>query len=154
MSATRAALFTLALALAVALSAPRAQAAPPEAESEETSEPGDFEAAGGLYAPFVREHFYRVLMRSPTKAFLWELALPGAGHFYNGFPIQAGVAIGLSLAGAGLWIAGAARESPLLWWLGMGTFNAGRVYGLISAPVTAVLLNAAYRRQLGITGRF
>jgi hypothetical protein len=36
----------------------------------------------------------------------------------------------------------------------MATFTAGRVYGLISAPVTAVLLNAAYRRQLGITGRF
>jgi hypothetical protein len=154
MMAARAALFALALALCSASSAPVARAAPPAAAREELSEPADFETAGGLYAPFVREHFYRILARSPTKAFLWELALPGAGHFYNGFPIQAGVAIGLTLAGAGLWIAGAVRESPLLWWLGMGTFSAGRVYGLISAPVTAVLLNAAYRRQFGITGRF
>ena len=106
------------------------------------------------YAPLVREHFYRILARSPAKAFLWELALPGAGHIYNGFPIQAGVAIGLSCAGAALWIAGAVRDQQALWWAGAGTFAAGRLYGLISAPVTAALLNAAYRRQFGITGRF
>jgi hypothetical protein len=35
----------------------------------------------------------------------------------------------------------------------MATFSAGRVYGLISAPVTAALLNAAYRRQFGIRDR-
>lgn len=154
MRVARAALFALALSCYSVASAPLAHAAPPVKEGEEASSPADFESAGSLYAPFVREHYYRILARSPTKAFLWELALPGAGHFYNGFPIQAGVAIGLTLAGAGLWIAGAVRESPLLWWLGMGTFSAGRVYGLISAPVTAVLLNAAYRRQFGITGRF
>jgi hypothetical protein len=154
MDPARAAVLAFGLALCVALAPSPAHAAPPASKSEEPSEPADFESAGSLYAPFVREHFYRILARSPTKAFLWELALPGAGHFYNGFPIQAGVAIGLTLAGAGLWIAGAVRESPLLWWLGMGTFSAGRVYGLISAPVTAVLLNAAYRRQFGITGRF
>ena len=140
------------------------QAAPPTAESgqvearasarkQAADESTDFEAAGGLYAPFVREHYYRLLSRSPTKAFLWELALPGAGHFYNGFPIQAGVAIGLSAIGAALWIAGAARDSGPLWWAGMATFSVGRVFGLISAPVTAVLLNAAYRRQFGITDR-
>jgi hypothetical protein len=127
-------------------------AAPEEAASEQ-----DALAALELdapYAPLVREHYYRILSRSPTKAFLWELALPGAGHFYVGFPIQAGVAIGLSALGAALWIAGAARDQKALYWTGMATFTAGRVYGLISAPVTAVLLNAAYRRQFGITGRF
>lgn len=150
----------LALALVLcALGAP-AQAAPPVVSSEEVESgaPGvdentDFESAGGLYAPFVREHYYRLLSRSPTKALLWELALPGAGHFYNGFPIQAGVAIGLSALGAALWIAGAARDAQPLWWAGMATFSAGRAYGLVSAPVTAVLLNAAYRRQFGITDR-
>jgi hypothetical protein len=111
-------------------------------------------APSPLYAPQVRAHYYRVLSRSPTKAFLWELALPGAGHIYNGFPIQAAVAIGLSVAGAGMWIGGAVADKPGWWWAGMATFSVGRVYGLISAPVTAVLLNAAYRRQFGITAQF
>jgi len=151
---------TLVMACAFCALGSPAQAAPPAAEREQgeaheqnVNERTDFEAAGGLYAPFVREHYYRLLSRSPTKAFLWELALPGAGHIYNGFPIQAGIAIGLSALGAALWIAGAARESPALWWAGMATFSVGRVYGLVSAPVTAVLLNAAYRRQFGITDR-
>jgi hypothetical protein len=131
---------------------------PAYAESASELESGAEQAAalelGTPYGPMVREHYYRILSRSPTKAFLWELLLPGAGHIYNGFPIQAGVAIGLSCAGAALWTVGALRDLPVLWWAGLATFTAGRVYGLISAPVTAVLLNAAYRRQLGITGRF
>ncbi len=144
---------TLALASAACAFSSPVRAAPPAAESEQLDEKTDFEAAGGLYAPFVREHYYRLLSRSPSRAFLWELALPGAGHVYNGFPIQAGVAIGLSVLGAALWIAGAARDSAPLWWAGMATFSVGRVYGLVSAPITAVLLNAAYRRQFGITDR-
>lgn len=144
--------FALALGFAGAVSSP-VHAQPPAAASEPLDESTDFEAAGGLYAPFLREHYYRLLSRSPAKAFLWELALPGAGHVYNGFPIQAGLAIGLSALGAALWIAGAARDVPPLWWVGMATFSAGRVYGLISAPVTAALLNAAYRRQFGIRDR-
>ncbi|HEX6244045.1 MAG TPA: hypothetical protein VFZ61_24180, partial [Polyangiales bacterium] len=102
-----------------------------------------------LYATQVRLHYYEILSRSPTKAFLWELALPGAGHIYTGFPIQAAVAIGLSVAGAAMWIGGAARDSDAWWWAGIATFTLGRTYGLISAPVSAALLNAAYRRQLG-----
>jgi hypothetical protein len=144
----------LALFCVCTLLSSAAQAAPSEPEAEGEQEEVPALELASPYTPFVREHFYRILSRSPTKAFLWELALPGAGHIYNGFPIQAGVAIGLSCLGAALWIAGAARDLPALWWLGMGTFTAGRVYGLISAPVTAVLLNAAYRRQFGITGRF
>jgi hypothetical protein len=125
----------------------------------EQSELAEMEREGAiaprpLYASEVRNHYYRVLARSPTKAFLWELALPGAGHIYNGFPIQAAVAIGLTVAGAGMWIGGAITDNDGWWWAGMATFSAGRVYGLISAPVTAVLLNAAYRRQFGISGRF
>jgi hypothetical protein len=122
-----------------------ARAQPPGAEEEV---PGLMPEP--LYASEVRAHYYRLLSRSPTKAFLWELALPGAGHIYTGFPIQAAVAIGLSVAGAAMWIGGAVRDSPGWWWAGMATFTLGRSYGLISAPVSAALLNAAYRRQLGI----
>jgi hypothetical protein len=139
-------------ALAMSLSLLVPYGAQAEAPADESEVP-DLEL-DSPYSPLVREYFYDVLARSPTKAFLWELALPGAGHIYNGFPIQAGVAIGLSCAGAALWIAGAARDDSALWWAGMGTFSAGRLYGLISAPVTALLLNAAYRRQFGITRRF
>jgi hypothetical protein len=150
MSAARAACLLLFLAcLAPALSARAA----PEASADDEDPLAALEL-DAPYAPLVREHYYRILSRSPTKAFLWELGLPGAGHFYVGFPIQAGVAIGLSALGAALWIAGAARDQKALFWTGMATFTAGRVYGLISAPVTAVLLNAAYRRQFGITRRF
>lgn len=139
-----------ALLLACLLAGPGRAHAQPGPEATEVPELlGD-----PLYASQVRAHFYRVLSRSPTKAFLWELALPGAGHVYVGFRIQAAVAIGLSLAGAAMWIGGAVRDEPGWWWAGMATFTAGRSYGLISAPVSAALLNAAYRRQLGITGRF
>lgn len=127
-----------------------ASAASPEAEEEQT----EALVSASPFAPEIREHFYSVLSRSPTKAFLWELALPGAGHVYTGFPIQAAVAAGLSCAGAAMWIAGAVRDLRPWWIAGATTFGVGRVYGLISAPVTAALLNAAYRRQLGITGSF
>lgn len=143
----------LAMALGLACVSSPVQASPPAAEGEQLDESTDFEAAGELYAPFLREHYYRLLARSPTKAFLWELALPGAGHVYNGFPIQAGIAIGLSALGSALWIAGAGRDSPPLWWAGMATFGVGRLYGLISSPITAMLLNAAYRSQFGIRER-
>jgi hypothetical protein len=136
-----------ALALLGALLTSRARALPPQQEPEP-------ELMLSPYSSLVREHYYRVLSRSPTRAFLWELTLPGAGHFYNGFPIQAAVSIGLSVAGASLWVAGAVRDRPVTYWTGVGLFAGGRLYGLISAPVTALLLNAAYRRQLGITGSF
>jgi hypothetical protein len=106
------------------------------------------------YAAAIRQHYYALLARSPAKAFLWELGLPGAGHVYSGFYVQAAVAATLSVAGASLWVAGAARDDDALWWAGAGTFAAGRVYGLISAPVSAALLNAAFRRQFGIRSRF
>jgi hypothetical protein len=105
-------------------------------------------------APFteeVRRFYYARLRRSPTKALLWDLALPGAGSVYDGFYVNAGITAGLSLLGAGLWIAGAAKDHDALWWSGMGTFVGARVYGVVSAPVAAKLLNAAFRRHLGIT---
>jgi hypothetical protein len=134
------------LVLAFGLSA----ATPVRAESLSSDEELASLVPAPLYASQVRAHYYQLLSRSPTKAFLWELALPGAGHIYTGFPIQAGVAIGLTLAGAAMWIGGAVRDTPGWWWAGMATFTLGRTYGLISAPVSAALLNAAYRRQLGM----
>lgn len=101
------------------------------------------------FMPQLRQHYYSVLYRSPLKAFLWEL-LPGAGHIYAGFTFQAIVSAGLTLAGAGLWIAGAVKHDDAFWWSGVTTFSIGRVYGLISAPVSAMLLNNAYRRQFGL----
>jgi hypothetical protein len=97
----------------------------------------------------VRRQYYGLLRRSPTKAFLWDLALPGAGSVYTGLYANA-VATGvITLVGAGLWIAGAAADHDGLWWAGMGTFTGGRAYGVVSAPIGAALLNAAFRRQFG-----
>lgn len=106
------------------------------------------------YESTIRNHYYALLARSPAKSFLWELALPGAGHVYSGFYVQAAISAGITLTGASLWIAGAVRDDEQLWWAGAGTFAAGRLYGLISAPISAALLNAAFRRQFGITRRF
>jgi len=106
------------------------------------------------YDDAIRAHYYTLLARSPAKTFLWEAAFPGAGHMYSGFYLQAALSASITLTGAGLWLAGAVRDDDQLWWAGAGTFAAGRVYGLISAPVSAALLNAAFRRQLGISGRF
>jgi hypothetical protein len=123
------------------------QAAPPQREESPLGLPSP-------HAEVIRRHYYELLARSPAKALLWELALPGAGHVYSGFYVQAGVSASLSLAGAALWAAGTARHHERLWWAGAATFAAGRSYGLISAPVSAALLNAAFRRQLGITRHF
>jgi hypothetical protein len=81
---------------------------------------------------------------------LLDLALPGAGSVYTGLYANAIVTGVVSLAGAALWIAGAAKHDDALWWSGAGTFAAGRAYGLVSAPVGASLLNAAFRRHFGI----
>lgn len=134
----RALLLTLAITLCAA--SVHAQGSPLPAE--------DF--ISSPYDGAVRRHYYDLLSRSPTKSFLWELALPGAGHVYTGFYVQAALSATLTITGASLWIAGAARDNDALWWAGAATFGAGRLYGLISAPVSAALLNAAYRRQLGI----
>jgi hypothetical protein len=139
----------LLLLACLALAPLPARAEPPADDDQVPELVGD-----PLYASQVRHHYYSVLARSPTKAVLWVLALPGAGHVYAGFPIQAAIAAGLSVAGAAMWIGGAVRDHPGWWWAGMATFSAGRVYGLISAPVSAALLNAAYRRQFGIAARF
>jgi hypothetical protein len=121
---------------------------PAEHEADATAEQSAL-VPRSVFMPQLR-HYYSVLYRSPVKALLWELALPGAGHVYAGFYFQAVVAAGLSLAGAGLWIAGAVKDDRLLTLLGIPSFCIGRAYGLISAPVSAALLNAAYRRQFGI----
>jgi hypothetical protein len=102
------------------------------------------------YAREVRVHYYERLARSPAKALAWDLLLPGAGSLYTGLYVNTIVAASVSLLGASLWVAGAAKDHDALWWSGMATFGAGRAYGVVSAPVGARLLNAAYRRHFGL----
>lgn len=111
----------------------------------------------GLSSPYdaaIRNHYYTLLARSPGKALLLEVALPGAGLAYSKFYLQAAISATLTLAGASLWLAGAVRDDDKLWWAGAGTFASGRLYGVVSAPVSTALLNAAFRRQFGITRHF
>lgn len=112
------------------------------------------------YAPLVRQHYYAQLAKSPWRALGWEALLPGAGNLYVGLRVPAAITLGVSALGAGLWIAGATTQRarvggrPALLWTGIGTFAAGRVYGLVSAPIGAALLNAAFRGQLGVSGAY
>lgn len=132
----RALTFALALALALTTnSAVRAQAL----------------VDGAPYSPLVREHYYAQLAKSPWRALGYELLLPGAGSAHVGLRPHAAATLALSLAGASLWIAGALRDRPALMWSGIGVFGGARAYGLVSAPISAVLLNRAFRSQLGIT---
>jgi len=105
------------------------------------------------YAPLVREHYYARLAKSPWKALGLELLAPGAGNLYTGVHVPAAVTLALSLAGAALWVGGAVRDRSALTWTGVGLFAGARTYGIVSAPVGAALLNAAFREQLGITPR-
>lgn len=137
----------LALLLLSLLGSSDAAAQPASADLPELRLSSPYEAA-------IRHHYYALLARSPTKSFLWELALPGAGHVYSGFYLQAAISATITVTGASLWIAGTVRDDDALWWAGAGTFAAGRVYGLVSAPISAALLNAAFRRQFGIRQTF
>ena len=111
----------------------------------------DVLVAEAPYAPMVRRHYYARLAKSPARALGFELLFPGAGSAYTGLTTPALVTLGLSIAGAALWIAGAARDEPALTWSGVGVFAGARTYGLVSAPVGAALLNAAFRSQLGLS---
>jgi hypothetical protein len=135
------------LVLVVLLCAAKAEADAPTGDAPELELSSPYDAA-------IRNHYYTLLARSPTRALLWEVALPGAGLAYSRFYLQAAISATLTLTGASLWVAGAVRDDDQLWWAGAGTFAAGRLYGVISAPVSAALLNAAFRRQFGITRRF
>lgn len=110
------------------------------------------------YAPLVRQHYYAQLAKSPWRALGCEALLPGAGNLYVGLRVPAAITLGVSALGAGLWIAGATVHRgggrPALLWTGIGTFAAGRIYGLVSAPIGAALLNAAFRGQLGVSGAY
>ena len=131
----------LALALALALASPaRAQEALTGLESP--------------YAPMLRAQYYEQLAKRPYRALGYELLAPGAGNLYVGLVAPAATTLGLSLLGASLWLAGALRDRPAMMWTGVGTFAGARAYGAISAPVAAVLLNAAFRQQLGIIGSY
>ncbi|MFT3926268.1 MAG: hypothetical protein QM778_27230 [Myxococcales bacterium] len=142
-------------ALGCALLSPgvvRAQAAGEPPESGATLEAEV--PVGSLWTdPFsseIRVRYYEVLRRSPSKAFLLDLALPGAGSAYVGLYGNTVVASVLSVAGASLWIAGAVKHQDALWWSGMGVFAGGRAYGLISAPVGARWFNAALQAHFGL----
>ena len=100
------------------------------------------------YAAALRQQYYERLSRHPAKALGWELLLPGAGHYYVGLRPHAAVLLALSLSGAVLWATGALSERPAMAWTGALSFAAARGYGLVSAPVSAALFNAALRRQL------
>jgi len=112
------------------------------------------------YAPLVRQHYYAQLAKSPWRALGWEALLPGAGNLYVGLRVPAAITLSVSALGAGLWIAGATTHRasvsgrPALLFTGIGTFAAARVYGLVSAPIGAALLNAAFRGQLGVSGAY
>jgi hypothetical protein len=105
------------------------------------------------FAAEVRQHYYQQLAKDPWRAFGAELIMPGAGNYYVGLHVPAAITFALSCVGAGLWIAGAVRDQPALRWSGIGAFSGARVYGAISAPIGAKLLNRAFRRQLGISAR-
>jgi hypothetical protein len=102
----------------------------------------------------MRLHYYGLLRKDPLRALGWDALLPGAGSVYNGLYVNAAVTFTLSAAGAVVWGIGAARDDSRLIWAGAGTFAGGRAYGLLSAPLGSVLLNAAFRRQLGLNLRF
>lgn len=106
------------------------------------------------YAEELRAHYYERLAKSPWRALGFELLCPGAGNLYVGLHVPAIATLSLSLAGASLWLAGAVRDERRLELVGIGTLAASRAYGVVSAPVGALLLNAAFRRQLGISARF
>lgn len=128
---------------------------PAVARADEPTEPGPL---GAPYAPLVRQHYYAQLAKSPWRALGWEALLPGAGNWYVGLHVPAAITLGVSALGAGLWVVGAtaprASGRPALLWTGVGTFAAGRVCGLVSAPIGAALLNAAFRGQLGVSGAY
>jgi hypothetical protein len=110
---------------------------------------------GSPYSPLVRQHYYERLAKSPWRALGWEVLAPGAGNLYVGLRVPAALTLGVSLLGASLWVAGAATHGrSALLWTGVGTFAAARAYGLVSAPLGAALLNAAFRGQLGVSGAY
>lgn len=112
-----------------------------------------YERALGMNSPYageVRRHWYAQLARNPWRAFGYELLLPGAGNHYVGLRVPAALTLALSCVGASLWIAGAVRDQRALMWSGVGLFAGARVYGVVSAPIGATLLNGAFRAQLGL----
>jgi len=125
-------------------------ASPSDSESTSTAAP----LTPSRVARDMNAHYYRRLQRDPWRALGWEALCPGAGSYYNGIHVSAVVTLSISVVGAGLWTLGAVLDRDVLWWAGAGTFAAGRAAGLVAAPVGAVRLNAAFRRQLGLAYRF
>lgn len=116
--------------------------------------PAAGQALDSPYADEMRRHFYAQLEKRPWRALGWELLAPGAGNFYTGLYGPAAATLAASMLGASLWLAGALRGRSGLAYAGIATFACARGYGAVSAPVGALLLNAAYRRELGLDARF
>jgi hypothetical protein len=112
------------------------------------------QALDSPYAEEMRHHFYEQLAKSPWRALGFELLLPGAGNWYTGLYGPAAATLAASMVGASLWIAGALRDRSGVAHAGIATFACARGYGVVSAPIGALLLNAAYRRELGLDARF
>lgn len=123
------------------------------ARAQEGPDPFSVSPSASPFSGTIGRHYYEQLRKSSGKALLLDLALPGAGNVYTGIYVNAAITGAVSLLGAALWIAGAASDHDGLWWGGAGVFAAGRTYGLISAPVGAALLNAAFKRQFGLSAR-
>jgi hypothetical protein len=101
----------------------------------------------------VRVYYYEQLRRDPVVALGYDALFPGAGSAYSHLYGNAIFAASLSFAGAALWTYGAVADHRPSWWIGASTFALGRTYGLVSAPLGAVFLNGAFRRQLRLTLR-
>jgi hypothetical protein len=102
------------------------------------------------YASELRGHLYARLHKSPARAFGYELLVPGLGYAYAGFRVQAVLSAVATVAGAGLWLGGALSDHDALSYAGIATFATARVVGVAGAPIAAALLNAAFRRRLGV----
>jgi len=138
--------YSLALLLSCSLSALHARA--------DGDAPSALAELGSPYAPVLRAQYYEHLFKHPWRALGYELLAPGAGNFYVGLQAPAAITLGASLIGASITVAGALRDRPALLWSGVSLLAAGRAYGLVSAPVGAVLLNAAFRQQLGVSASY
>lgn len=102
----------------------------------------------------LRRALYGQLEKSPWRALGWELLIPGGGYAYTGLHVPAALTMALTLTGASLWVAGSLRERRTTEVIGIVTFAGARGYGAIGAPIGVLLLNAAFRRQLGIGASF
>ncbi len=86
--------------------------------------------------------------RSPMLAFLLELVVPSAGLFYVGDYLGAGLELGGITLGFGVMIATAHSSDPEGFLLGFSLVLGARIYGLITAPISAGRFNRRERERV------